>query len=78
MSGRSITAGSRKIGPDEPPFVVAEVSGNHNGDLGRALAIIDAVAESGADAVKFQTYRADRNTLDADEPAGLISEAHPL
>ena len=78
MSGRSITAGSRKIGPDEPPFVVAEVSGNHNGDLGRALAIIDAVAESGADAVKFQTYRADTITLDSDEPAFVISEDHPL
>lgn len=60
------------------PFIVAEVSGNHNGDLERALTIIDAVADAGADAVKFQTYTADTITLDSDHERFKISDAHPL
>jgi N-acetylneuraminate synthase len=60
------------------PMIVAEVSGNHNGDLGRAIAIVDAVAESGAEAVKFQTYTADTITVDADLPRFMISQHHPL
>lgn len=61
-----------------PPFIVAEVSGNHNGDLDRALSIIDAVAEAGADAVKFQTYTADTITINSDQPRFKISEDHAL
>lgn len=60
------------------PFIVAEVSGNHNGDLNRALSIVDAVADSGAHAVKFQTYTADTITIDCDEPRFKISDNHPL
>lgn len=63
---------------EAPPFIVAEVSGNHNGDLNRALKIIDAVAESGADAVKFQTYTADTITIDSDQARFRISAGHPL
>jgi N-acetylneuraminate synthase len=59
----------RTIGPDAPPFVIAELSGNHNGDLDRALRLIDAAADAGADAVKLQTYTADTITLDSDAPA---------
>jgi len=55
----SITIGNRLIGPEHPPFIVAVLSANHNG----ALATIDAIAESGADAVKLQTYTADTMTL---------------
>lgn len=61
-----------------PPFIVAEVSGNHNGDLSRALRIIDAVADAGADAVKFQTYTANTITIDSDQPRFRISAGHPL
>ncbi len=67
-----IQIGDRLIGPGHPPYVVAEMSGNHNGDLGRALALMDAAAEAGADAVKLQTYTADTLTIDHDGPDFLI------
>jgi N-acetylneuraminate synthase len=54
------------------------MSGNHNGDLDRALAIVDAVAASGAQALKLQTYRADTITIDVDLPAFRISDDHSL
>ena len=75
---RSITVDGRTIGPDAEPFVIAEVSGNHNGDLQRALEIVDAAAEAGAHAIKLQTYRADTITLDAPGEAFQISGDHEL
>lgn len=54
----------RPIGLDTPPFVIAEMSGNHNRSLERALAIVDAAAATGAHALKIQTYTADSMTLD--------------
>ncbi|MFF5991445.1 pseudaminic acid synthase [Prauserella flavalba] len=74
----SVRIGKHDIGPEHAPFVIAEVSGNHNGDLGRALAIVDAVAESGAQAVKLQTYRPDTITIDVDGPAFRLSDGHEL
>ncbi len=62
----------RPIGPEHPPFVIAELSGNHNGRLERALELIDAAAEAGADAVKLQTYTADTITLDHRGPGFVI------
>jgi pseudaminic acid synthase len=66
--------GPHRIGPDEPPFVIAEMSGNHNQSLERALAIVDAIADAGAHAVKLQTYTADTMTLDLDEREFMIDD----
>ena len=65
---------SRAIGPDEAPFIIAEMSGNHNQSLDRALEIVEAAAASGAHALKLQTYTADTMTLDIKEGAFFISD----
>jgi len=62
----------RLIGPDAPPYIIAELSANHNGSLDRALQMIDVAAETGASALKIQTYRADTITLDSNNPEFLI------
>lgn len=73
-----IRFGAHTIGPGHAPFVIAEMSGNHNGDLDRALSIVDAIAETGAQAVKLQTYRPDTITIDVDTPAFRIGDSHSL
>jgi pseudaminic acid synthase len=75
---REVRIGKHTIGPGHRPFVIAEMSGNHNGSLDRALAIVDAVAASGAQALKLQTYRPDTITIDVDLPAFRISADHLL
>jgi pseudaminic acid synthase len=63
----------RKIGPDYAPYVIAEMSANHNGDLNAAFRIIEAAKTAGADAVKIQTYTPDTLTLNSDKPDFLIN-----
>ena len=64
----------RNIGVNYPPFVIAELSANHNGDIERAFKIIDAAHAAGADAVKLQTYTADTITLQSDKSDFQITQ----
>lgn len=69
---------SRPIGQDAPPFVIAEMSGNHNQSLDRALHIVEAAAKAGAHALKLQTYTADTLTLAVNEGEFFIRDEKSL
>jgi pseudaminic acid synthase len=78
MTPRSIKLGRHTIGTGADPFVIAEMSGNHNGSLDRALALVDAAADAGAHAVKIQTYTADTMTLNIGEREFAITDSGSL
>lgn len=66
----------RSIGTNIPPFIIAEMSGNHNQSLNRALEIVEAAAKAGAHALKVQTYTPDTMTIDLDEREFYISDSN--
>lgn len=70
----SFKIGNRMVGENAPTFIVAELSGNHNQDYNRALELVHAAKEAGADAIKLQTYTADTITIDCDDPVFQINE----
>ncbi len=69
---------TQKIGKNEKPFIIAEMSGNHNQSLDRALSIVDAAADAGAHAIKLQTYTADTMTLDIKDGEFYIDDPDSL
>ncbi|MCB9062403.1 MAG: pseudaminic acid synthase [Halobacteriovoraceae bacterium] len=71
---REIKIANYTIGSQHPPFIIAEMSGNHNGSLERALELVDKAAECGANALKLQTYTADTITLDCNAKDFVITE----
>ena len=73
-----VQIGNKKIGIDHKPFIIAEMSGNHNQSLERALEILEAAAGTGAHALKLQTYTADTLTLDVREGEFFIEDNNSL
>jgi pseudaminic acid synthase len=69
---------NQEIGAEAPPFIIAEMSGNHNQSLERALEIVEAAAKTGAHALKIQTYTADTMTLDVKDGDFFISDEKSL
>jgi pseudaminic acid synthase len=74
----AFSIGGVSIGSGQPPFIIAEMSGNHGGSLETALSIVDAVAASGAQALKLQTYTADTMTLDLSENPFRVDDPQSL
>lgn len=75
---REFTIANRKIGPGHEPFIIAEMSGNHNQSLDRALKIVEAAAKAGAHALKLQTYTSDTMTIDVGEGEFFIDDPKSL
>lgn len=75
---KAIRIGNHLVGPGHAPFILAEMSGNHNQSLDRALELVEAAAAAGAHAVKLQTYTADSMTLDIAEGEFLIRDEESL
>jgi len=75
---RTVLLGDREIGDSAPPFLVAELSGNHNQSLERAISIINSAAKTGADALKIQTYTPDTLTIDCDKEDFQLNDPESL
>ena len=74
MNSLTVSINGRKIGVDHPPYVICELSGNHNGSLAKALLMIDAASKTGCDAIKIQSYTPDTMTIDCDLPDFTITQ----
>src|SRR5260221_10920368 len=76
MTARThLTIGTREIGPGSPCFIIAEAGINHNGDATLAAELVDAAAEAGADAIKFQTHFPEHEMLRAGATAAYVGES---
>ncbi|EKN63426.1 pseudaminic acid synthase [Schinkia azotoformans] len=75
---KEINLGGRMIGPNHPPFIIAEMSGNHNQSLERALQIAEIAAMTGVHALKIQTFTADSMTINLDTPDFQINDEKSL
>ncbi len=75
---KAISIGKRLVGAETPPFLVAEISANHNQSFERAAALVQAAKAAGADAVKLQTYTAETLTMDSNNPEFLIQDSDSL
>ena len=73
-TNQNFTINGRAIGPNYSPYIIAEISANHNGEISKAFEIIQKAKACGADAVKIQTYTPDTITLDSNKPDFLIEE----
>lgn len=73
-----INIGNRLVGSNQPPFIIAEMSGNHGQSLEKAMALVDAAAAAGAHALKLQTYTPDTITLDVHEREFFIADKNSL
>lgn len=74
MKSNLIEIAGRKISPAHEPYIICEISGNHNGSLDRALKLVEIAAQTGADAIKLQTYTPDTITIDHNGPGFIIED----
>ena len=78
MKTNKIIINNNKIGSKYPPFIIAEMSGNHNQSLSNALNLVKEAAKSGAHAIKLQTYTADTMTLNIKKDEFVINDEKSL
>lgn len=72
----TIKIGNKQIGAQSPPFIIAEISANHNQSLERALTIVEKAAKAGVDAIKLQTYKADTMTINENDKSFMIEDTN--